>query len=152
MARFTYLPIKPTFGFGLAYSGNGVGHNSKVLYVETEMGDRSIGIPSCYVTSHPGQPSLTPSAGRMSTGQGAVAVLCGLDGKHVSCVALAQTLWCIHSNYGITGLKNGDEHPAYTPALSTSYSSLLKTDRRRMPYAEWSGASCLSAMTSASCL
>jgi len=46
--------------------------------VNTEKGDRlRAGIPPRYVTSHPGQLSLLPSAGReMSVGQSAV-MLCG---------------------------------------------------------------------------
>jgi len=43
------------------------------------MGDRlRAGIPSGYVTSHPGQLSLLPSVGReMSTGQSAMMMRCG---------------------------------------------------------------------------
>jgi len=47
-----------------------------------------VAIPSQYVTSHSGQLSLLPSAGReLSSGQEAVAVLCDREGNRRSGVA-----------------------------------------------------------------
>jgi len=60
-----------------------------------------------YVTSHSGQISLLPSAGReMSTGQGAVAVLCGREGNRglTSCVRLGDI-----STYGLSDLTKEDK-------------------------------------------
>jgi len=59
----------------------------KLLYVEpvsTGMGDRiRAGIPPRYISSHSGQLSLLPSAGReIRTGQSAM-VLCGWEEKYV---------------------------------------------------------------------
>jgi len=70
--------------------------STKLLYAEAvsiQMGDRS------HVTSHSGQLSLLPLTGQeMSSDQGTVAVLCGLEGNHRSCIELVMhhTLWYIH--------------------------------------------------------
>ena len=74
--------------------------------VGTGMGDRLpavIGLPSRYVTSHPGEPSLLPTVGReMSTGQSAV-MRCDCrelrhDGSFHACINVwvaGKTVWCL---------------------------------------------------------
>jgi len=68
---------------------------------------------SRYVTSHPGQLSLAipPWVGEMSTSL-------GLEGNRRSGVALAmrQTIVVYPRSLRLSGLRQGDEHPAYAPS------------------------------------
>jgi len=67
-----------------------------------------------YVTNHPGQRSLLPSAGcEMITGQ---EVLCSWEGNRRSAVALAMRHGlCGVSTYRINSLSKRNEHLAFTP-------------------------------------
>jgi len=52
----------------------------------------------------------------MSTEQWVVKVLCSLEGNHRSGITLAMHhRLCGVSTYRLSGLRKGDEHPAYTP-------------------------------------
>jgi len=50
----------------------------------------------------------------MSTGQAAVAVLCGREGNCRSVVTLAIVTDCMIYPLGVSGLRKGDEHSDYT--------------------------------------
>jgi len=81
-------------------------------------------MPSCYVTSHSGQLSLLPSAGReMSSDQGAVAVLCGREGNRRSDIGLAVR----NRLYAMSTYTDslGSEHPIYTVVRSKIPFTLL---------------------------
>jgi len=69
---------------------------------------------SWYVTSHSGQLSVLPSAGReMCTAQGAIAMLCcwEVNGRFGVIVAICHKLRDL-STYWFSGLKKVDEHPS----------------------------------------
>jgi len=113
--------------------------------VSTDMGLREYTVLVCNQPLRPTQLAIPSTAWKTSTGQRAVAVLCGWEGNRRSGVAsVVRHRLCAISAYGAQGpIRKGDGHPAYTFSHRPSHADrrqrrksldgIRTLDLRRMP-------------------
>jgi len=94
-SSLTFLGCYVRAAASRAYSDNGVGRIDEVALRRSRLVLRWVTVHECavlvYVSVYSGQLSRLPSAGwEISTGQGAVAVLCGWEGNRRSAFAPAM--------------------------------------------------------------